>query len=117
MKGNSKRFHVLLILFSYNDNMEKEIISYCNDKVIVVKNKDDLTTVPLFCHVCEFPMRTMEDSISFRKHGVCSQCDNRWTFTKGVSWVSGVLPNKNSEEWSEYISLRDISSKPIINFK
>jgi len=97
--------------------MEKEIISYRNGKVVVVRNKDDTTTVPLFCKVCEFPMKTMEDSISYRKHGVCNHCDNRWTNDRHVNWVSGTLPNKTTEDWDEYISLRYISSKPIINFK
>jgi len=97
--------------------MEKEILTYSNGKVVVVKYKDNSTTVPLFCKICEFPMKTMEDSISYRKHGVCSHCDNRWTNTRGVDWTSGTLPYKESEDWNEYINLRFISSKPIINFK
>jgi len=97
--------------------MEKEILTYANGKVLVVKNKDNSTTVPIFCKICEFPMKSMEDSISYRKHGVCYHCDNRWTNTKGVNWTSGTLPYKESEDWDEYINLRFISSKPIINFK
>jgi len=103
--------------FFYNNIMAKEIVSLENGKVIVVKPMDVSTIVPLFCKLCEYPMKTMEDSISFRKIGVCHYCENSWSKNKNCNIANGLMPNKETEEWLEYIIVRDIASKTIINFK
>jgi len=67
--------------------------------------------------MCEFPMKTIEDSIAFRKNGVCSHCDGRWTNDKRVSWSEGRLPDKSWDDWKEYIALRAIYARLLITFK
>jgi len=103
--------------FVYNNSMSKEILSLENGKVIVVRPKDISTIVPLFCKLCEYPMKTMEDSIAYRKTKVCHHCENAWAKNKNCDISNGIYPNKESEEWLEYIIVRDIASKTIINFK
>lgn len=96
---------------------DKEVKSLDGGKIVIVKPIDMTTIVPLFCYVCEFPMKTADDSISFRKHGVCSRCDGRWTNHRDVSWKEGKLPDKSSEDWQEYITLRALLSRPLIILK
>lgn len=94
---------------------EKKIKSMCNDKLVLVAPVDTTSIVPLFCSCCSFPMKNSEDSISYRKHGVCDNCDSRWTNKPGVSWPKG--PDKLLKEWDEYIKYRIITSRPVIIFK
>jgi hypothetical protein len=94
---------------------DRKIKSMLNDKLILVAPADTSNVVPLFCPCCEFPMRSSEDGVSFRKQGVCSHCDNRWTNKPGVSWPAG--PDKSSEDWETYIKYRNTLSKPVITFK
>lgn len=99
-----------------NSDQKVKITNNGKIMVIVAKNFEKIT-VPLFCSICEFPMRTKEDGLSFRKHGCCEKCDNRWTYKPGINWSEGKTPNKLSEEWVEYYSFRLIISKPIIKIK
>ncbi len=94
---------------------EQKILSLHNDKIIIVAPTNTSLIVPLFCPCCEFPMQNSDDSISFRKYGVCNHCDNRWTNKPNISWPAG--PNKNLKEWTEYIEYRYMTSKPVIVFK
>lgn len=91
-----------------------------NGKVVVVF--DEFTKaqqVPLFCSVCNFAMKTIDDSISFREKGCCSKCDIYWSFKVGVDLSNPSLyPSKLFlEEWKEYIKDREINSRPILIFK
>lgn len=91
-----------------------------NGKVLVVY--DDQTKeqqVPLFCSFCLFPMKTIDDSISFKSKGCCSKCDIHWGFKLEIDFskpdsIPSVL---FSEEWAEYIKNREINSRPILIFK
>ncbi len=98
-------------------NMEKKIESLHNGKVVVVKPLDQSNIVPLFCKVCCYPMKTIEDGISYRKVGVCSQCDNRWSTDKRINWDSEQLPKPEWEEWKEYMEIRRISACSPISFR
>ena len=84
-------------------------------KVAIVAPNDTSNIVPLFCSCCKFPMKDSDDSISYRKHGVCSKCDNRWTGKPGVTWPDG--PDLSSDEWQKYIETRVLLEKPVINFR
>lgn len=91
-----------------------------NGKVVVVF--DEFTKaqqVPLFCPVCDFAMKTIDDSISFRDKGCCSKCDVYWSFKIGIDLRKpDDHPNKLfPEEWNEYIKDREINSRPILIFK
>lgn len=53
---------------------------YHKDGFVVVKPKGDLSIVPLFCPKCEKQMKTSNDTHSFRKKSMCSECEL-------VNWV------------------------------
>lgn len=94
----------------------KQIITKENNQIFIIKSTSD-SYVPLFCPCCSYTMKTMEDSISYRKSGVCHYCDDRWGNRKGIDLINQVFPDKGSEEWSEYIETREIYSKPLFIFK
>lgn len=96
--------------------MEKKIESLHEGKVIVVKPTDQSNIVPLFCQLCCYPMKTIEDSISYRKVGVCSHCNLRWTGDRRIDWSSERYPDKNWEEWKEYIQIRAVSARSPVHF-
>lgn len=96
------------------------INSFQNGKVVVIVDESSNKPTPIFCNVCEFPMKNLiEDSVSFQKHGVCSKCDGRFTNYPGVDWTSlDKLPALIAKEmWDEYMQERLLLSKPIFNFK
>lgn len=97
----------------------KNIKSLLDGKIVVVANDDETAIkTPLFCDICEFPMKTMEDSIAFRKAGCCNACDMRWgTPSKDWDIKEGVYPKKDSEEWLEYIEIKSLSSRSIFILK
>lgn len=96
--------------------MEKKIESLHEGKVVVVKPIDQSNIVPLFCHLCCYPMKTVEDSISYRKVGVCYHCDLRWTGDKRIDLSSKKYPDKDWEEWKEYIEIRAITACSSVRF-
>lgn len=95
----------------------KSIVEKMNGSVIVVSSKDEADIVPLFCYLCKHPMKTADDALSYRKHGVCSKCDGRWTNYPGVDWQKEELPDFESEDWAEYINERSLLARPLITFK
>lgn len=98
-----------------NDKVIKTIL---NDKIILIALKDYKKIItPLFCPICEFPMKTKEDGISYRKLGCCEKCDNIWTNRPGIDWEKNIWPDKSSKDWQDYYNERVILSRPIINIK
>lgn len=96
--------------------MEKKIESLHNGKIIVVKPTEQNIIVPLFCKLCCYPMKSVEDSISYRKNGVCYHCDLRWTGDRRINWSIEKYPLKDWEEWKEYIEIRAISACSSVRF-
>lgn len=98
---------------------QKEIQSLCGGALLLSKDKtQETSTVPVYCACCRFPMITMEDSLSFRKVGVCSKCDGQWTNFPGVDWsIPGRGPKKDSLEWAEYMEIRALYAKPILKLR
>ena len=86
-----------------------------NGKIAVVAPTDTSSVIPLFCPCCELPMKTSDDGLACRKIGVCHKCDERWTNKPGVVWPNG--PDKESEDWDQYLELRSLLEKPTLNFK
>lgn len=97
--------------------MDKTIESLHDGKIVVVRSIDKSNIVPLFCELCHYPMKTVEDSISFRKVGVCSHCDGRWTNDKRIDWDTKRYPDPDWSEWAEYIEIRRISARSPISFR
>jgi hypothetical protein len=96
--------------------MEKKIESLHDGKVVIVKPTNQTIIVPLFCDLCSYPMKSIEDSISYRKIGICSHCDLRWTGDKRIDWSSKKYPDKDWEEWKEYIEIRAITACSSVRF-
>ena len=89
-------------------NNNKEIKKIINDNVVLVAPKGQRKyIVPLFCPLCEFPMKTREDSEAFLKNKTCAPCLQKWPNNHVIDF--------NSEEWKEYSIKRELMAKPIIN--
>jgi len=93
----------------------KKIKVSTNGKVVTISPVNTSNIIPLFCHCCSRPMKTVEDGLSFRKVGVCHKCDERWTNKPNVIWPDG--PDICSKEWEEYIHTRNLLEKPMLDFK
>jgi hypothetical protein len=92
---------------------DKQMKIVRNGKVAVIAPKDlSKSVVPLFCPLCEFPMKTIEDSNSYKKMNCCEQCEIHWT-----SYKDDFHLLKNSKEWKEYISNRVNKPKTLIKLK
>lgn len=97
---------------------DKDFTRLLDGKLVIIKSPGhDKQTVPLFCSCCGYPMRTMEDCIAYRKNAVCYHCDNRWSNSRDVKLQDKVYPDKTTEEWSEYLSFRQIIGRNIFTLK
>lgn len=108
--------------------MESSIKTLNNGMVVVIQGT---ATPGLFCTSCSYPLKTMEDSASFKKHRVCSRCDDRWSFSPGVDWQdqdktpqalarSGYVYKGHLDykvEWNEYLDERKLLSRPNLTLK
>jgi hypothetical protein len=63
--------------------------------------------VPLFCPLCECPMKTQEDAEVYLKNRLCSHCLKEWGEINPIDY--------KSEKWKEYKEKREILATPIIN--
>ena len=97
--------------------MTRNFKEMMDGKILLITPEGDTNTTPLFCRVCELPMKTLEDSISFRQQTCCSKCGNRWSSRKEGNLKDGWSPDKQSEEWLEYIQERIMLGKSLINLK
>ncbi len=99
---------------------QNSIESFQDGRIVVIRQNTCSVPTPLFCSSCKFPMKNLvEDPEAFKKHGVCSCCDGRFTNYPGVSWSDqSKHPSIVATEfWNEYLEERRILSRSIINFK
>lgn len=94
-----------------------EILSLEDGKILIIRPSDKATLVPLFCPVCSFPMKTLDDSVAFRKHGTCDRCEMFWSGSKLGSWKEGWRPNTETSDWASYIHDRKLLSRSLITLK
>jgi hypothetical protein len=85
--------------------------------VVICSTNIEAQRVPLFCPCCQYPLRTMEDCVSYRKTNTCYHCDNRWANVKGNNLKNGQYPDKASSDWIEYLSFREIVGRNIFTLK
>jgi len=81
--------------------------------VIVPRNYKKIT-IPLFCPLCGFPMKTKEDGIHYRKEKLCEKCSYKWAHKRDV------LANPTffqSDEWIDYIHYITKLARIKINLK
>lgn len=88
-----------------------------NGAILLITPTDKNAVVPVFCGLCAFPMRTLEDSIAFRTHGTCAHCEMRWSTTKFGKWEDGWRPNVTTEGWEDYLIYRKAMSRALIMVK
>jgi len=88
-----------------------------NGKILLVFPSETNSIVPIFCFICSFPMRTMEDSLAFRDKGCCSNCDMRWSRTKYGKWEDGWRPGVDTEGWQDYLAYRKAISSNLVTLR
>lgn len=65
---------------------------------IVIPSKVERSSVPLFCPVCDFVMRTREDRMAFESKGCCERCALRFADPRLDEWAGGWRPSQESIE-------------------
>lgn len=82
--------------------------SELDGKVVIVapKNHDELT-IPLFCDICQFTIKTQMDVEAFKTAECCSTCKKEFGETPN--------PDRTSDAFDEYIAKRENDSCSIIN--
>ena len=59
---------------------------------------DSIVLVPVFCPVCELPMRTDADDESYQSWSCCSFCEIHWARPRRDDWNMGWRPDRNEIE-------------------
>lgn len=93
-----------------------EIKTILNGRAVVIR-PPEFTPTPLFCPLCDFPMKTIEDGIAHKQSGACSPCVDKWAFRKEFDLKKGLFPDKASDEWREYIVYRKQISRTSLKFR
>jgi hypothetical protein len=52
-------------------------------------------SVPLFCEICKCPMRTIDDTLSYRIHQCCHYCAIQWADSAYFEWDKGWRPSQD----------------------
>ena len=63
-----------------------------NGHHVIVPAIDYKPSVPLFCPICDFPMRTADDREAFADLGCCEECLFRWAQARREEWKAGWRP-------------------------
>jgi len=83
-----------------------------NGKLIIIKPTNVTHAAPIFCPVCEAPMKTSEDSFAFRQHQCCHFCALDWAQSEFYKWKEGWRPDeaqiKNAKERRKLSFLKEI---------
>ena len=77
--------------------------SYLNDRLIaehkdgffVIKPNKLEESMPIFCPVCEFIMRSSMDEDSYRKFSCCDSCSTTWAYPNKKKWSEGWRPSSD----------------------
>ena len=54
-----------------------------------------LSTVPIFCELCEFCMNGELDKLYYEKYSCCFSCGIKWADTNQKIWAGGWRPEKS----------------------
>jgi hypothetical protein len=88
-----------------------------NGRILLVTPSEKNAVVPVFCPVCSFPMRTLEDSIAFRTNEACAHCEMHWSRCKFGKWEDGWRPSGETEGWNDYLIYRKALSRVLITIR
>lgn len=107
----------------------KNFEEIANGSVFVIRS-ENMVTVPLFCPLCEMPMQTQDDGISFKELGCCYLCnleyrpklleyqvveDNQLEAQAGRE--RAFVEIRADEKWSKYRERRVLRSKRTITLR
>lgn len=79
------------------------------DVILVAPKSQREYIVPLFCPLCEFPMKTREDAEAFLDCRTCDPCKKEWKEIEPIDF--------SSENWVKYRERRKLLAKTIINIR
>jgi hypothetical protein len=91
---------------------QRDIKILANGKIVVVKPLIHSVITPLFCEVCEYPMKTSDDSAAYKMFGCCDRCALKFAFGNKEKWEKGWRPT--SEDLKEYKEERELLAKPLL---
>src|SRR5574337_71953 len=105
---------LLIILDMSNDTDDwfifdsyREMKVMHDGKILVIRPFEIEVTVPIFCPLCNFSLKTIADSISYRKNNTCDKCDLRWGKTAEEVDIT-------TQEFADYLKDREILHNPIL---
>lgn len=84
---------------------------FSRPKIVITGNMGNYSPVPLFCDLCKFPMKSLDDGISHREHGACKSCSDSFVYHKHLSFKNNKEALMKSKEWSDYIKSRNRSAR------
>lgn len=100
---------------SFGDN--KQIKYLLDGKIIVIAPKAlKQIIVPLFCPLCNLPMKTKEDGVSYRNLNCCEQCELHFGTAIKIEKKS-IDEIKIGSKWREYIVDRLNRSRKLLKLK
>lgn len=79
---------------------------------VIVPSIDYVPSLPLFCPLCSFPIRTAEDREAFDEGQCCETCYLRWVQSRRVEWKEGWRPNE--DDFSHYLDEREKNPPKIV---
>jgi len=62
----------------------------------VIRPKDNIEPIPLFCPLCSLAMKTFQDAHCCRKWGVCYDCSTVYAEPNRKKWQEGWRPDLSS---------------------
>ena len=81
-------------------------------KVIVIKPTVHFTVVPLFCPVCQFPMKTSDDSSAYKTYECCDLCGLTFASGNKEKWFAGWRPAE--DVLKPYKAEKELLKKPLL---
>lgn len=72
--------------------------------IIVPKDHDSDSFMPLFCKVCDFRFLTKDDENAYRQFQCCSSCADTWAYSNKTRWEEGWRPS--AEQIAEKVQKR-----------
>lgn len=98
----------------------KQISTLDNADIFIIapKNVEDLM-VPFYCPLCELPMTTREDVLTYKQHKLCEHCHYTWNIplNEAEGWKLDLNATKKTGAFKKY--KKEITKKrnPKINLK
>jgi hypothetical protein len=84
----------------------------------VIRPLNQPNNVPLFCALCELPLKDTSDFHAHLESQCCNMCKDVFQRPNKQQWDNdGWRPSKDSKAWSSYMETRLASWKPRVRLK